>query len=264
MNVWGKFEEDCTLYLIEQFGEYAKFTHQGKSDSTIPDIKVETNKNKQFYIEAKHSPAQCGQFVLLPNIETKKFEYSKMNSTMINDYSAQIINHMNNHFEEFKEAGTAGKTIAFENCNEVFNQWIIKTYKDKGVKFFITNNYVMLPIEKFADYFNVSAKYRIKRSGSNSVGSGNIDKVVQYLTAKYPGIKLKSVKDKVFIYTEDNLHNERFIIGKNEYMISKRDDNYEVRKLSNTFNANVIFSIELKTNESGISVSDFIFILLED
>lgn len=119
-------------------------------------------------------------------------------------------------------------------------------------------------MKQVADYFNVSAKYRIKRSGSNSVGSGNIDKVVQYLTAKYPDIKLKSVKDKVFIYAENNLHNERFIIGKNEYMISKRDDNYEVRKLSNTFNANVIFSIELRTSKSGISISDFIFILLED
>ena len=264
MNVWEKFEEDCTLFLIEQFGEYAKFTHQGKSDSTIPDIKVETKKNKKFYIEAKHSPAQCGQFVLLPNVETKKFEYSRLNSTDINEFSQIIINHMNDDFEEFKEAGTAGKAIEFENCRDIFNQWIIKTYKDKGVKFFITNNYVMLPIEKFADYFNVSAKYRIKRSGSSSVGSGNINKVIQYLTTKYPDIKLKSVKDKVFIYAEYNLHNERFTIGKNEYMISKRADNYEIRKLSNTFNANVIFSIELKTNNGGISISDFIFILLED
>lgn len=264
MNVWEKFEEDCILLLIEQFGEYAKFTHQGKSDSTIPDIKVETKKNKKFYIEAKHSPAQCGQFVLLPNVETKKFEYSRLNSTDINEFSQIIINHMNDDFEEFKEAGTAGKAIEFENCRDIFNQWIIKTYKDKCVKFFITNNYVMLPIEKFADYFNVSAKYRIKRSGSSSVGSGNINKVIQYLTTKYPDIKLKSVKDKVFIYAEYNLHNERFTIGKNEYMISKRDDNYEIRKLSNTFNANVIFSIELKTNNGGISISDFIFILLED
>lgn len=264
MNVWEKFEEDCTLFLIEQFGEYAKFTHQGKSDSTIPDIKVETKKNKKFYIEAKHSPAQCGQFVLLPNVETKKFEYSRLNSTDINEFSQIIINHMNNDFENFKEAGTAGKTIEFENCRDIFNQWIIKTYKGKGVKFFITNNYVMLPIEKFADYFNVSAKYRIKRSGSSSVGSGNINKVIQYLTTKYPDVKLKSVKDKVFVYAEDNLHNERFTIGKNKYMFSKRADNYEIRKLSNTFNANVIFSIELKTNNGGISISDFIFILLED
>jgi hypothetical protein len=262
MSTWEEFEIDCTNFLIEQFGEYAKFTHQGRSDSTVPDIKVETKNNKQFYIEAKHSPAQCGQFVLLPNIETRKFEYSRLNSTELNEFSEIIIDHMNNNFEEFKEAGTAGKNIEFDNCQNVFNSWIIKTYKDKGVKFFITNNNVILPIEDFSEYFNVSAKYRIKRSGSSSVGSGNIDKVIEYLKSTFSNIELKTTYDKVFICTNDNLHNQRFIIGKNEFMISKRENNFEVRKLSNTFNANVIFSIELKTNKEGISIADFIFILV--
>ena len=262
MSTWEQFEIDCTRFLMEQFGEYATFIHQGGSDSTVPDIKVTTKKNKQFYIEAKHSPAQCGQFVLLPNVETRKFEYSRLNSTEINEFSKVIINHMNNNFEEFKEAGTAGKNIEFDNCQNVFNDWIIKTYKDKGVKFFITNNNVILPIEDLAEYFNVSAKYRIKRSGSSSVGSGNVDKVIEYLKSTFSNIELKTTYDKVFIYTNDNLHNQRFIIGRNEFMISKRENNFEVRKLSNTFNANVIFSIELKTNKGGISIADFIFILV--
>ena len=262
MSTWEQFEIDCTRFLMEQFGEYATFIHQGGSDSTVPDIKVTTKKNKQFYIEAKHSPAQCGQFVLLPNVETRKFEYSRLNSTEINEFSKVIINHMNNNFEEFKEAGTAGKNIEFDNCQNVFNDWIIKTYKDKGVKFFITNNNVILPIEDFAEYFNVSAKYRIKRSGSSSVGSGNVDKVTEYLKSTFSNIELTTTYDKVFIYTNDNLHNQRFIIGRNEFMISKRENNFEVRKLSNTFNANVIFSIELKTNKEGISIADFIFILV--
>ena len=262
MSTWEQFEIDCTRFLMEQFGEYATFIHQGGSDSTVPDIKVTTKKNKQFYIEAKHSPAQCGQFVLLPNVETRKFEYSRLNSTEINEFSKVIINHMNNNFEEFKEAGTAGKNIEFDNCQNVFNDWIIKTYKDKDVKFFITNNNVILPIEDFAEYFNVSAKYRIKRSGSSSVGSGNIDKVTEYLKSTFSNIELKTTYDKVFIHTNDNLHNQRFIIGRNEFMISKRENNFEVRKLSNTFNANVIFSIELKTNNEGISIADFIFILV--
>lgn len=262
MSTWEQFEIDCTRFLMEQFGEYATFIHQGRSDSTVPDIKVTTKKNKQFYIEAKHSPAQCGQFVLLPNVETRQFEYSRLNSTEINEFSQVIVDYMNNNFEEFKEAGTAGKNIEFDNCQNVFNNWIIKTYKDKGVKFFITNNNVILPIEEFAEYFNVSAKYRIKRSGSSSVGSGNVDKVTEYLKSTFSNIELTTTYDKVFIYTNDNLHNQRFIIGRNEFMISKRENNFEVRKLSNTFNANVIFSIELKTNREGISIADFIFILV--
>ncbi|MBQ7798686.1 MAG: hypothetical protein IJ371_06150 [Clostridia bacterium] len=262
MNTWEEFEVDCTQFLMEQFGEYATFTHQGKSDSTVPDIKVITKKNKQFYIEAKHSPAQCGQFVLLPNIQTKKFEYSKLNSTQINEFSQIIIDHMNSNFEEFKQAGTAGKNIEFANCQNVFNQWIIKMYKDKGVKFFITNNNVILPIEQFDEYFNVSAKYRIKRSGSSSVGRGNIDKIVEYIKSIVPNVELKTTYDKVFVISNEDLHGKRFIIGKNEFMISKRENNFEIRKLSNTFNANVIFSIELKTSKGGISIVDFIFILV--
>ena len=91
MSTWEQFEIDCTRFLMEQFGEYATFIHQGRSDSTVPDIKVTTKKNKQFYIEAKHSPAQCGQFVLLPNVETRQFEYSRLNSTEINEFSQVIV-----------------------------------------------------------------------------------------------------------------------------------------------------------------------------
>ena len=52
------------------------------------------------------------------------------------------------------------------------------------------------------------------------------------------------------------LHNLRFSLGDNEYMFSKREDLYEIRKLSNTYNANVIFSINY-TNLKGISHSEF-------
>lgn len=263
MNTWEQFEIDCTNFLTEQFGEYATFIHQGKSDSTVPDIKVITKRNKQFYIEAKHSPAQCGQFVLLPNIETKKFEYSKMNSTKINKFSKIIINHMDKNFEEFKEAGTAGKNIEFKHSQKIFTQWIINTYKEKNVKFFITNNNVILPIEKFADYFTVSAKYRIKRSGSSTVSNGKIDKVLNYLKTRYPDAETVATNDRIYIKTNCDLHNERFMLDQNEYMISKRENGFEIRKLSNTFNANVIFSIELKTNKEGLSISDFIFILIQ-
>ena len=76
MNTWKQFEIDCTNFLTKHFGEYASFTLEGGSDSTVPDIQVKTKKNKQFYIEAKHSPAQCGQFVLFPNLKINKFEYS--------------------------------------------------------------------------------------------------------------------------------------------------------------------------------------------
>ena len=103
MSSWQEFEVECTDYLNETFGNYAAFYHEGGSDSTIPDIRVETNTNRIFYIDAKHCPAQCGQFVLLPNISTRTFEYSSLNANRINAHAIEIINFMNGDFDEFDE-----------------------------------------------------------------------------------------------------------------------------------------------------------------
>ena len=67
--------------------------------------------------------------------------------------------------------------------------------------------------------------------------------------------------DKLFVTSSLDLHNERFIYGDYEYMISDRGSSYEVRKLSNTYNANVIFSIDLKGDRAGMSNDEFIAFL---
>lgn len=82
MSIWEDFEIDCTDYLNKAFGEYAYFIHQGGSDSTAPDILVKTNKGTSFYIEAKHCPAQCGQFVLLPDVKSSTFIYSRLKTIL--------------------------------------------------------------------------------------------------------------------------------------------------------------------------------------
>ncbi|MBR1424446.1 hypothetical protein IJ579_02660 [bacterium] len=83
MPNWEEFEKQCTDYLNQEFCNFATFKTMGGSDSTVSDILVKTNTNKTFYIDVKHSPAQCGQFVLLPDIKTQKFVYSSRN---INHY----------------------------------------------------------------------------------------------------------------------------------------------------------------------------------
>lgn len=262
MTGWEKFELDCTDYLNHKFGKFAIFEHQGGSDSTVPDIRVTTKSGKDFYIEAKQCPAQCGQFVLLPDLSTKTFQYSRLNATAINRYSQMIINHMNEYFEEFKEAGTAGKDIIMPEGSSIFADWIIQTYKNKGVRYFITNNYTIVPIDKFLDYFTVTAKYRIKRSGSNNVGLNNMDDVNNHIKKIEYGItSQRTADDKLFVSSTCNLHKVRFIINGTEYMFSKREGEYEIRRLSNTFNANVIFSIDLNSSRSGISDEEFICIL---
>ena len=261
MSAWKNFEIESAKYLNKVFGAYARFDSKGGSDSTFSDIEVFTKTGKHFYIEAKHCPAQCGQFVLLPNVSLRTFEYSQLNATRVNTYSAAIMEHMNKHFDEYKEAGTAGRDINIENGPNIFASWIVQAYKDKGAKLIITNNNVILPIEDFARYFNVSAKYRIKRSGSDNVGERRIRYVSDHLSTNYPITAIFANGDKLFITSNRYLHNQRFVIDGTEYMISKRDSIYEIRRLSNTFNANVIFSINLKPGIRGLSNSEFISFL---
>lgn len=245
MNKWENFEIDATNYLNNKFGSYAQFVHHGGSNSIVPDILVKAKNGKNFYIEAKCNNAQCGQFVLQPDIVTSTFRYTAKNP--INQYAEEIIDFMNNDFEAFKEAGTKGKDIEMDPT--VFVNWITKIYSDKNVKFYITDNFVFVPIDKFSEFFDVTAKYRVKRSGSTGIGKTKLDKVIEHiktLEINNSITEFQKSDKKLFVSADKNIHNLRFIFDGFEYMFSQRDDRYEVRKLSNTFNSNVIFSIFLK------------------
>lgn len=264
MATWEDFEIECTDYLNRTFGNYATFKHQGGADSTVADILVQTNSGSSFYIDAKHSPAQCGQFVLLPNLDTNSFEYSSLNVNRINSYAERIMKYMNSDFDSFREAGTSGKDILMSDSTNVFSDWIIESYQEKNVRYFITNDYTILPIERFQQYFDVAAKYRIKRSGSGNVGSSRLSSVTDYIDENDYIISDSRIDgNKLFITSPQQLHNERFVLRGIEYMFSLRGDEYELRKLSNTYNANVIFSIKKKSNVIGLSDDEFINLLTD-
>ncbi len=261
MASWEQFEEDCANYLQRVYGRFANFKRVGGSDSTIPDIRVTTSKGT-FYIEVKESQAQCGQFVLLPDLNTRTFTYSPLNKTPINKYSSMIMEHMNAAFDEYREAGTAGRAIVMPNDQEIFSGWIISAYREKGALFVITDNYVLIPIEQFKDFFNISATYRIKRSGSASVGKSRIDRVANTIrNFDFVITDITAEDDKLFISSPVNCHDMRFLLDGTEYMLSRRGAEYEVRRLSNTYNANVIFSIEFRSGMPGIADQDFIAFL---
>ena len=261
MSNWSDFEIDCKNYLNNNFNKYARFELGGGSDSTSPDIKVTTLSGNVFYIEAKLCPAQCGQFVLLPDIESREFVYSKGNTSQINIFSRKIIEHMNKYFDQYKKAGTAGENIEFINSSETFYSWIIDNYKNNGVKFFITNNYTLIPIERFSEFFYVFAVYRVKRSGSSAVGKTNMNNIINHVKTHDQNYVINNPRannTKLFVESTKPIHNKRFHLLGFEYMFSHRKNEYEIRKLSNTFNANVIFSIDLKPYKNGITHDDFI------
>ena len=258
MEAWRQYEISATEYLCRKFGQYAKFYQEGSANSTISDIRVSTYNGAYFYIEAKQSPAQCGQFVLIPNDEACEFEFSSRNKNNQNEYSDAIIQFMNQQFHYFRDAGTAGKAINMPNGNEIFREWIISCNESKGVRYFISGSYEIIPIEEISRFFNVSAIYRIKRSGSQDVGLKNLSAVSEYINDNYNNSLVREQGAKLYVETDNDIHNEKFIVYGNEYATTRRSSAYEVRKLSNTFNANVIFSIQLKNNERGLSDQEFI------
>ena len=105
-------------------------------------------------------------------------------------------------------------------------------------------------------------KYWIKRSGSDAVGTTRISQILEYIKSNsYPIDGYQIDGKKLFVESNQDLHNLRFTNRMYEYMFSLRDNKYEVRKLSNTYNANVIFAIKAKGKKEGISDSEFIKIL---
>lgn len=240
MSAWEEFEIDATKYLNDTYGELAEFTHAGGSDSTIPDIRVETKRGNKFYIEAKLSKAQCGQFVLQADKQREEFNYTAKNP--INDYAVEIMNFMNSNFDEFANAGTSGNSIEMDKS--VFANWIKANYAKKGVKWFISEGYVLIPIDEFEEYFDVTATYRVKKSGSSDAPKSNMAGIIDCFSNE--PISFKIQENKLLAFSSDNLHKRKFIYEGNEYMFSKKNDFYVVKKLSHTFHANVIFSVTLK------------------
>lgn len=242
LKSWEINEKECFLYLINNYGN--KFILEGSHNSNISDIKV---KNKNFYIETKSIKSQCGQFVVLE--EGNKFIYSSKNKTSINEYSNYIINHMNNNFDLF--TNITSKPINIILDTNIFYSWVKNFYKLKNVKYFITkvnpNIYILIPLENIDNYFNISACYRVKKSGSSNVTKNNFDEIKLLLTNI--NFNFININKKIFIKTKSNI-NEKLKGYNYTYQFKLIDkDLYEIKRLSNTNNPNVIFSIELIKKE---------------
>ncbi|MFZ7242712.1 hypothetical protein ACLSZ5_06030, partial [Avibacterium avium] len=144
------------------------------------------------------------------------------------------------------------------NGSDIFSNWIIHTYKKKNVRFFITNNYTIFPIDCLKEHFEVTAKYRIKRSGSTNVGKLYINDVMKYVIHNYKITNHRTENGKLFVISSQDLDKCKFKIFETEYMFSPRGSEYEIRKLSNTNNANVIFSVTQKASIKGMPKALFI------
>lgn len=259
MKPGEKFEISCYEYLTKHYqSQNVHFHHEGGMDSTKSDIAVIKNDTIKFFIETKDSSAQSGQFVLIPDTTTESFIFSPRNRSTPTKATKIIIEYMNCNFNKFNTAGTAGKALNIDNS--IFADWIINHYKNKNVKYFMSysNKHIIFPIRKFAEYFNISAYYRIKKSGSSKPAQKDMENIKKIVSTLYPSVIFSQENKKLYAEISNHISTQNFSIGKYTYYFSKQFDNiYEIRRLSNTYNMNVIFSIKLKKDQDAEDLKEF-------
>ena len=236
---WKNFEYEAFIYLKTKYGGFFKLN--GESDSTQSDIIYE-NRSEKFYIEVKMPVAQSGQFVLIEDKINKQFFYSCKNKTEVNPYSTAIIDYINLNYQYYSDVNSAGKEIILDK--DIFYNWIVRHYEKKNVRFFITrynDKFLLFHIKDFSKYFNVKAIFRLKKSGSRHITEN--DKIILKEILKY---NINFHFEGTNIISNYNLDRKKIQNEEKTYYFRKIDINkYSVTKLSNTNNANVIFSIEL-------------------
>lgn len=238
---WKEFENECVNFLNSKYGNF--FEHKGASDSTTSDILYKRGE-VNFFVESKMSKAQSGQFVLIPNEAEMKFEYSFRNKSLNNEYARKIIEYINEHYNEFKNAGTKGLSIDMDKS--VFYNWIIHYYLEKGVKYIITRNkkgtFIVFRVEDIRRFFDVQANFREKKSGSSKIAEKNKEEIIAFFEEQSISFSFQGID----VVCEEEL--DGFLVQglEHDYLLKGDEGLYKVRRLSNTRNSNVIFVLSLK------------------
>lgn len=249
MEAWKRFEKECCDYLNYKYGnDKVRFVWDGGSDSTSADIMVYINNRNIFNIEVKSPQAQSGQFVVLNDNGTLVF--STRNKSNSED-AKPFLAYMNANYEQFAQATTSG--VSLDMNPDEYNEWIVDHYLKRKVKFVITRDdfsFVILPIEKYGEYFDTTCLYRIKKSGSNEVPKSIANSVAKL----FGGTAYRYELDKKLYVISSKRYSKgtKLTLGDYDYMVSMvlDDGALYIRRLSNTNNANVIFSISLKKRQN--------------
>jgi len=257
---WKEFEQKCLDYLQRKYRHIysAKFVGVGGSDSTKSDILV-ISPGGGFYLEVKMSKAQSGQFVVLP--KGSRFIYSPRNKYPENKFSKQIMDYMNDVFTELSQVGTAGELLDIPSG--VSFGWVINHYKLKGVKFIMSANdrgYVIFPVDRMAHYFKIEARYRVKKSGSSNPSQSDYEEIKDLINDS--SAVYSRLGNELSVETIDRHDGDRLEGSTHTYMLKHRySDTFGIRRLSNTNNANVIFTVELVHDQDPDDLTSFEYYL---
>lgn len=246
MAAWEKIEQECFEYIKDNYSsEKVSFEHKGARDSSAPDIVATLSNGTTFNIEVKSATAQSGQFVVFD--KNGQFAFSKENVSS-EALAAPFIEYMNNNHDALQNPG--GRGIKLDIPTETMFKWVIGYYNTKNVKFFATKyrgKIVIFPTERLQNYFEISRKYRVKRSGSGNIPKKCVSEVSSLFDGEhyYDG--------KYFVLKNLFLQLHQKTQGKDRvYYVSKKhaEDGYVITYLSKTQNPNVIFSLKAKKAQS--------------
>lgn len=257
MKNWKDFETLNVNYLKDNLINLnVDIEKMGDADSTRPDIQIVLKNNlKKFFIETKMPSSQTSQFVV--EIENNRFIYGKKNKFESNEFSEEIIDILNENFKYYKNVGQSGLEVPVPIL--IAFGWIISNMKNKNVEFIMSvdnhNNNVIIPVEKFNEFFNVKTILRRKKSGSTPIPKiyyndfkTNLEKnfidynPIIFIQGNRLYIKLNKELSKNECYiNSDLLENKRY------YLSNTGDNVYEVKLTSATNNPNIIFELSAKS-----------------
>jgi hypothetical protein len=155
---------------------------------------------------------------------------------------------LNSDFENYASEDCRNHPLPDE-YHELYADWIIEYYKSKEVEYFITKNsheYIIFPTDAITAYFQIKATYRVKKSGSSNPSNRDFDIIKDYYSQKKSAYKIEKEGKRTIIYNFDS-NDDNINIAENHYYISRDTQSPigTIRKLSKTYNSNVIFSIRL-------------------
>ena len=250
MKKWQQFENDCFNHLLQEYINNPNIIIElrGNYTSNTSDIYVQNNGNN-YFIEVKMPVSQSGQFVVYPNNETELFELS--NQSALNQTPTQlectnaILQFISqpNHYAVFANAGTRGMDLDIPDI--VLKNWIVEHYYHKNVRYIMTymnQQYILIPIHEIDRYFYISATCRKKRSGSSRFSIKHIDDLNQCLIEQELDYHFCDENNTIQLM---NYHEKQLKV--HPFLLKQVHDNvYNIRKLSNTNNYNIIFKLKLK------------------
>ena len=259
---WIYAEKYVFIFLEDEYAKLCNFEKKGGSNSTVSDILVSPKHSEKFYIDVKLEESQVGQYAISFDDVTGKCEFSKKNRSENTPSRQEVINYINRNTTRFQFAGTKGAKIDIDE--KILAKCIIDQLKQKNVKYiavYVNNtiNPIIFPIEKISYYFAINGMVREKGSGSSNVPKKYRENVAEYIAKTYPGATITYDEKVMYANIPITLKEDRFQVGKNIYYFSEMDKNnqYKVRKLSNTNNLNVIFDLKFKYEQDPKDLKQF-------